>query len=53
MVIYLEKQSKLPIRLENYDWPTTNGPSGGELLELFSYHNLSWNTGLRDEEFNK
>ena len=52
MVMYLEKQSKLPIRLENYDWPRQGSPEG-DLLEQFSYADLRFNTGLRDEEFNK
>lgn len=52
-VIYLEKQSKLPIRLENYDFPRQGGPAEGELLEMFSYVNLQFNTGLRDEDFAK
>jgi Protein of unknown function (DUF1571) len=52
-VIYLEKESKLPIRLENYDWPRQGGPAGGELLEMFSYINIAWNTGLKDADFNK
>ena len=52
-VLYLEKQSKLPIRLENYDFPRQGTPPEGELLEMFSYANLQFNTGLRDEEFVK
>lgn len=52
-VMYLEKQSKLPIRMENYDWPRQGGPPEGDLLESFSYVNLQFNTGLRDEEFSK
>jgi hypothetical protein len=52
-VIYLEKNSKLPIRMENYDWPRAGGSPDGDVLEIFSYVNLQFNTGLRDEEFNK
>jgi hypothetical protein len=52
-VIFLEKTSKMPIRLENYDWPRAGGPPEGELLEVFSYVNLRWNVGLKDEEFNR
>ena len=52
-VIFLEKTSKLPIRVENYDWPRAGGPAEGELLESFSYVNLQFNTGLKDAEFNK
>lgn len=52
-VIYLEQQSKLPIRLENYDWPRVGGPADGELLERFSYINLQFNVGLSDRDFDK
>jgi Protein of unknown function (DUF1571) len=52
-VIYLEKGSKLPIRLENYAWPVANGPAGGELLEMFNYVNLEFNVGLTAADFNK
>jgi hypothetical protein len=51
--MYLEKTSKLPIRLENYDWPVQGGSADGELLEMFSYVNIQWNTGLREAEFDK
>ncbi len=52
-VIFLEKESKLPILLENYDWPTADGPEGGELLEKFGYVRLQFNVGLKDADFNK
>ena len=52
-VIFLEKESKIPIRLENYDWPRPGGTPGGDLLESFSYVNLQFNVGLKDADFNK
>lgn len=52
-VIYLEKVSKMPIFLQNYDWPRQGGPADGELLESFGYFNLQFNVGLADAEFNK
>jgi len=52
-VIYLEKVSKMPIRLENYDWPHPGGAADGELLEQFSYVNIEFNKGLKEAEFNK
>ncbi len=52
-VIYLEKVSKMPIFLQNYDWPRQGGPADGELLESFGYFNLQFNIGLADAEFNK
>jgi len=52
-VIYLEEKSKLPMRLENYDWPRQGGERGGDLIKSFSYIDLRFNVGLKDEEFNK
>jgi len=52
-VLYMDKASKLPIRMENYDWPTPGSPPGGELLERFSYVDLSFNDGLPEEFFMK
>ncbi len=52
-VVYLDKESKYPIRLENYDWPLAGGPAGGDLLEKFSYYSLRFNVGLREELFQR
>lgn len=52
-IIYLEKESKIPIRLEIFDWPRQGAPDDGELLETYSYVGLRFNTGLKDDEFNK
>jgi hypothetical protein len=52
-VIYLEKNSKYPIRNENYFWPAAGGNPDGELMETFSYTNLQFNVGLTDREFDK
>lgn len=52
-VLYLEKDSKLPIRTENYDWPTAGSGSEGELIESFSFVGLRFNVGLTDDLFNK
>ncbi len=52
-VIYLDKESKLPIRNENYDWPRQGGPATGELLEVYSYTDLRFNVGLTERDFNK
>jgi uncharacterized protein DUF1571 len=52
-VIYLEKESKIPIRMENYDWPREGGTPGGDLLESFSYVGLQFNVGLKDADFAK
>jgi hypothetical protein len=52
-VMYLDKESKLPVRTENYDWPRAGGPPTGELLEVYSYVDLRFNVGLADRDFTK
>jgi hypothetical protein len=52
-VVYFDKQHKLPIRAEVYDWPRTGGPAGGELLESFSYADLRFNLNLPDSTFDR
>lgn len=50
-VIYFDKETHLPIRLEFYDWPRqTNDP--GQLVEVYSFANMRLNVGLTDEVFN-
>lgn len=50
-VVYLDKQTGLPIRVENYDWPKKGGDPKGDVLETYSYANLRVNVGLRDDVF--
>jgi hypothetical protein len=50
-VVFFDKETKLPIRTENYDWPRQGVP-GGDLLETFSYIDLRFNIGLTDAAFN-
>jgi hypothetical protein len=52
-VLFLDKDAKLPVRAENYDWPRQGGAPGGELMELISFTNLRWNNGLTDRDFSK
>ena len=52
-VLFLDKDSKLPIRNESYDWPRQGGPATGDLLESYSYVDLQFNVGLTDRDFNK
>lgn len=52
-VLFLEKNSKYPLRNENYHWPVAGGNPNGELMESFSYTNLQFNVGLRDQDFDK
>jgi hypothetical protein len=51
-VLYFDKETHLPIRMEAYDWPRQGGPPGGELIETFSYVGLQLNVGLPDAAFN-
>jgi hypothetical protein len=50
-LVYFDKVTHLPIRVESYDWPKQGGPAGGELIESYSYANLRLNQGLGDEMF--
>ena len=43
-VIYVDKETKLPIRFEAYDEPR-GGIAGGDLLESYSFVNLKLNVG--------
>ncbi len=50
-VMYFDKETHLPIRLECYDWPRHQGDPG-EVVELYSFANMRLNVGLRDDVFN-
>lgn len=50
-VVYVDKESKIPVRNENYHWPRAGGPAEGELMESFSYVGLRFNVGLGDQDF--
>jgi hypothetical protein len=50
-VLYLDRQTRLPVRVECYDWPQQGGPPEGELLEVYSYVNMRFNVGLTDNDF--
>jgi hypothetical protein len=52
-VLFLDRDAKLPVRAENYDWPRQGGAAAGELVEQVSFTSLRWNLGLTDKEFNK
>jgi len=52
-VLFLDKETHLPVRSEAYDWPRRGGPPEGELLEVFSYVDMRFNVGLDDRVFNK
>ena len=49
-VLYLDKESNLPVRCECYAPPRDKGGEG-ELLEMYSYVNVQLNVGLADDVF--
>jgi Protein of unknown function (DUF1571) len=51
-VVYFDKETKLPIRAECYQWPEKDGKEP-ELVEVYSYVNMKLNVGLPEEVFNK
>jgi hypothetical protein len=50
-VVYFDKENKLPVRVEVYDWPAAGRDPKGQLLECYSYINLKLNVGLTDAAF--
>ncbi|MGL6076915.1 MAG: DUF1571 domain-containing protein [Fimbriiglobus sp.] len=51
-VVYIEKESKLPVRFEAYA-TTKPTPAEGELLEVQQYIGVKRNTGLGDRDFER
>lgn len=51
-VVYFDKETRLPVRVEAYDWPRAGGPPTGDLLECYSFVDLKFNVGLTDAAFN-
>jgi hypothetical protein len=51
-LVYFDKETQLPVRVENYDWPKRSG-ADAELLEEYSYLDLRLNVGLADEAFDR
>jgi hypothetical protein len=52
-VVYVDPETKLPVRFETYDQPAPGGDPGGELVECHSFVNLKFNQGLPDALFDK
>ncbi len=50
-VVYFDKETHLPIRLEFYDWPRQPGDPG-QLVEVYSFANMRLNVGLAEDVFN-
>jgi hypothetical protein len=51
-VVYFDKETHLPARMENYSWPRQHGNSEGELEEEYNYVEVRTNVKLPDEAFN-
>ncbi len=51
-VLYVDKETKLPVRFEAYDAPKP-GEAAGELIEVQSYVGLKFNQGLGDAAFER
>src|SRR4029077_2075693 len=50
-VVFIDKEPRLPVRFEAYDWPRAGGPQNGELLECYSFVDVKFNVGLNDAAF--
>src|SRR5262249_54151142 len=50
-VVFFDRETRLPVRVESYDWPRPGGAPTGELLECYSYVDLKFNVGLTDAAF--
>jgi hypothetical protein len=49
-LVYVDKETKLPVRFEAHDAPRP-GTTVGDLLEAYSYTDLRFNVGLGDSAF--
>jgi hypothetical protein len=50
MVVFTDKETKLPLRFEAYDEPR-NGAAIGELIEAYSFTDLKFNQGIGENTF--
>lgn len=50
-VVFIDKESRLPVRFEAYDWPRAGSTPTGELLESYSFVDVKFNVGLTDSAF--
>lgn len=48
--LFIDKDSKLPVRVEQYGWPTQAGQDP-PLVEEYTYSKVKVNVGLTDEDF--
>jgi Protein of unknown function (DUF1571) len=52
VVMFIENDSKVPVRFEAYDAPKPGNPDG-EMIEVQSYISLKTNVGLGDRDFER
>jgi hypothetical protein len=50
-VLWLDKETHLPVGAEAYDWPSQGGPKGGDLLESYRFLDIRCNIGLGNDAF--
>lgn len=50
-LVYFDKNTGLPVRLEGYDWPKDANDRTGQLVERYTYLDVKVNVGLKDADF--
>jgi hypothetical protein len=50
-VLWLDKETWLPVGAETYDWPRPGGSAGGDLLERYRFLDSRCNIGLNENVF--
>jgi len=50
-VLWLDKETCLPLGAETYDWPRPGSAAGGDLLESYRFLDIRCNIGLNDTFF--
>lgn len=50
--VFMDKELKIPLLFESYDWPSEEGGKP-ELLEQYSYSDVRLNVGLTDTDFDR
>lgn len=52
-VVFVDTETKLPVRYEAYAQPTPGGEPGGELIEMQSFLGMKLNQGIGDSAFER
>jgi hypothetical protein len=50
-VLWLDKETLLPVGAETYDWPRPGSPAGGDILERYRFLDIRCNVGLNENVF--